>query len=79
MRDTKYDNASGYFHFGNTHQEKKEIIMKWNKAYDFRDIPSSDFFFTIIRFGTDKNYRPCYLWRFTDSKAEFLKATNQRW
>ena len=52
--------------------------MKWNKEYDFRAIPSSDFFFKIIRFGTYKNYRPCLLWRFTDSKEEFLKATNQR-
>lgn len=50
---------------------------KWNKAYDFRAIPSSDFFFTIIRFGTDENYRPCLLWRWTDSKEEFLKASKK--
>lgn len=50
---------------------------KWNKAYDIRAIPSSDFFFTIIRFSTDENYRPCYLWRWTDSKEEFLKASKK--
>lgn len=48
---------------------------KWNKAYDHRAIPQTDPYFTIIKFGTDENYRPCYLWRMTDDVKEFLKQT----